>query len=64
MVWVLRDGRPQLIRIHVGITDGTNTEVLDGLAEGDAVITTSTGGSSPAESASPQRGGGNLRRMF
>jgi HlyD family secretion protein len=66
-VYVLRDGTPQAVRIRVGITDGSNTEILEGdLREGDLVITSATGadtgtaggnksGSSPV---------GGARRMF
>ena len=41
-VWVLRQGRPVGVTIQTGITDGSQTEVLeDGLKEGDLVITDS-----------------------
>jgi HlyD family secretion protein len=50
------------VRIRLGITDGINTEVLDGLNEGDVIVTGST---SPVAAQSPQanpfggmRGGG------
>jgi HlyD family secretion protein len=42
-VYVLKDGAPQKVVIHIGASDGTWTEVLDGaLQAGDALITDST----------------------
>jgi HlyD family secretion protein len=43
-VWVLgADGKPQMRRIKVGLTDGSATEVVEGdLKEGEAVITGQT----------------------
>jgi HlyD family secretion protein len=38
-VWVLRDGKAVAASIHVGITDSASVEVIDGLNEGDQVIT-------------------------
>ncbi len=35
-------GQPQPVQIKTGITDGMSTEVLEGLKEGDKVITSST----------------------
>ncbi|MBL8957845.1 MAG: efflux RND transporter periplasmic adaptor subunit [Myxococcaceae bacterium] len=51
--------------VKIGVTDGTVTEVLSGLSEGDLVITESNDPSAPK----PQRGsggppGGGMRRMF
>ena len=38
-VWVLRDGKPARVRIKVGVSDGSFTEVVEGnLTEGDSVI--------------------------
>ena len=55
------------VTIKTGITDGSATEVLEGLAEGDAVITSAyqaTSGSAPASggAANPFGGGGGGRR--
>ncbi len=48
-VWVLSGGKPRPVSIRPGITDGTLTEVAEGqLQEGDAVITSVTGGESEA----------------
>jgi HlyD family secretion protein len=38
-VYTLVDGKPQPVRVKVGIEDITHTEVLEGLKEGDTVIT-------------------------
>jgi len=43
IVWVLgQDGKPQSRRVKIGLTDGTSTEVVEGLNEGDMVITGQT----------------------
>jgi HlyD family secretion protein len=66
-VWVLgADGNPQPRRIHVGLSDGAATEVLEGdLHEGDVVITgqnitvaaTKSQNSSNAQNTAPGFGG-------
>ncbi len=44
-VWVLRNGKPVPVAIRTGITDGINSEVLEGdLSVGDRVITDVSGG--------------------
>ncbi len=56
LVFVLDEpGKPRPVRVRVGISDGTFTEVLDGLAAGTAVITgTETRGSTgQPQGASP-----------
>lgn len=53
-VWVLANGRPQQRSVRTGGTDGTYTEILSGLREGDQVIT--GGGPRPkAPSAAAQQ---------
>jgi len=50
-VYVLSGGRPKPTQIKTGISDGISTEVLEGLKEGDRVVTaelTSASSSSPA----------------
>jgi HlyD family secretion protein len=43
-IWVLRDGAPQSVAIHTGLSDGSITEVIDGdVKEGDLVIVDATG---------------------
>lgn len=54
--------KPQPVRIKTGISDGTSTEVTDGLNEGDVVITSikisSTASAAAPAGASPFGGGG------
>jgi HlyD family secretion protein len=39
-VWVMKDGKPQAVFLHLGLTNGQQTEVIDGdLKEGDVVLT-------------------------
>src|SRR2546426_1041650 len=53
-VYVLgSDGKPQPVPIKTGITDGVATEVLEGLKEGDKVVTSSTSKQSPQQSQTP-----------
>jgi HlyD family secretion protein len=61
-VWVLRGGAPAPVSLHVGLTDGTVTEVVDSeLAENDPVVVDTVGGdSSPA----PSPASNPMRRMF
>jgi HlyD family secretion protein len=49
-VYVLSGGRPEPVLIKTGISDGAVTEVLEGLKEGDRVV---TAGLAPATSSSP-----------
>jgi HlyD family secretion protein len=59
-VYVLRGSRPEPVKIKTGISDGVTTEVLEGLKEGDKVVTAQLNaprtGSSPA--ANPFGGSG------
>ena len=69
-VWVLKDGQPKPVKVKVGISDGSVTELVEGeLEDGAAVITEATvpgakkaaaGGASPLGGAQ----GGGQRRMF
>ncbi|MFO1450757.1 MAG: efflux RND transporter periplasmic adaptor subunit [Opitutaceae bacterium] len=63
--------RAQAVTVKLGITDGTSTEVIEGLAEGDVLVTSfiipgsTTGSSQPARnpfSPSMGPGGGGGRR--
>jgi HlyD family secretion protein len=60
-VYVLRGSEPVPVSIHTGLTDGTQTEVIDGeLAVGDPVVVDSVGeASAPAAAGSAQ-----MRRLF
>lgn len=59
MVWKIgASGLPEPARVTIGISDGRQTEIVDGLAEGDRIITGITGAqAAPAEQN--QQGGGN-----
>jgi HlyD family secretion protein len=37
-LWVLKDGRPEDRTVRTGLSDGQNTEIIEGLAEGEPVI--------------------------
>jgi len=51
-LWVLRGDRPEAVKVKVGVTDGTTSEILDGpLKVGDSVIT----GMLPGQSAAAAR---------
>ncbi|MEI9962055.1 MAG: hypothetical protein WDM76_13265 [Limisphaerales bacterium] len=54
----------QPVQIKVGISDGISTEVLEGLKEGDQIVTglVTTGTASPAQGANPFGGGGGFPR--
>jgi HlyD family secretion protein len=58
-VYVLSGGRPQPVQIKTGISDGIVTEVMEGLKEGDRVVTAELSSKSPAGSppANPFSGG-------
>jgi HlyD family secretion protein len=60
-IWVMRGGSPQQVSVHVGLSDGTVTEVEDGLAEGDQVLVDVEGGEGAAPSST---GRSTLRPMF
>jgi len=64
-VWLLEDGIPSQITIEVGISDGTNIEVISGLSEGTEVIVgvDDTSNKSTATSAFGSSGGG-MRMMM
>jgi HlyD family secretion protein len=59
-IWVLRGTTASQVTVHTGLSDGTITEVLDGLAEGDQVIvdTLSADGSAPSSTST------SVRRLF
>jgi HlyD family secretion protein len=52
--------KPEAVSVKLGITDGVNTEVIDGLKEGDVIITglNATVGSGSQPTSSPFGGGG------
>jgi HlyD family secretion protein len=58
-VYVLPGGQPKPVQIKTGISDGVVTEVVEGLNEGDRVVTAELSSKSPAAStpANPFSGG-------
>jgi HlyD family secretion protein len=62
-VYVLRGGKPEPVKIKTGISDGVTTEVVEGLADGDKVVTAHISSTDPstAPAANPFTGG---RRRF
>jgi HlyD family secretion protein len=64
VVWTLQDGALSSRNVKIGITDGTMTEVVSGLNEGDIVVTESNQPSNKGPSRSSPMGGGGMRRVF
>jgi HlyD family secretion protein len=60
--WVLRDGKPQMVSLRVGLSDGNLTEVIEGdLRQGEPVVVDASAPDAPA--AAPTSSGG-MRRLF
>src|SRR5213596_3326009 len=62
-VYVLSGSRPRSVQIKTGISDGIVTEVLDGLKEGDRVVTAELTSTSAAPSPPTNPFGGGPRRF-
>jgi HlyD family secretion protein len=62
-VYVLSGGRPRPVQIKTGISDGVVTEVIEGLKEGDRVVTAELASKSPAASPPPNPFSGGARRF-
>ena len=62
-VYVVSGGQPQPAQIKTGISDGVVTEVIEGLKEGDRVITAELASKSPAASPPPNPFSGGARRF-
>jgi HlyD family secretion protein len=64
-VYVLPDGasRPQPVQIKTGISDGIRTEVMEGLKEGDRVVTAQLAPTTTASSPPANPFGGGPRRF-
>jgi HlyD family secretion protein len=61
-VWVLRNNQPVPVKVKIGVTDGTHTEILEGsLNEGDAAITDVAATGTTAKSPPP---GGAAQQRF
>lgn len=68
-VWVLRDEKPTPVQIKTGVSDGSNTEVLEGalavegaLHEGDLVITETAGEPGAGKTTGSPMGGAPMMR--
>src|SRR5216117_1432010 len=59
----LLSGQPQPVQIKTGISDGVVTEVIEGLKEGDRVVTAELASKSPAASPPPNPFSGGARRF-
>ncbi|MEY2479390.1 MAG: HlyD family secretion protein [Verrucomicrobiota bacterium] len=62
-VYVLRGSSPSAVQIKTGISDGITTEVLEGLREGDHVVTAKLGGTAAQTPAPNPFSGGGQRRF-
>jgi HlyD family secretion protein len=62
-VYVLSGSRPRPVQIKTGISDGVVTEVIEGLKEGDRVVTAELASKSPAASPPPNPFSGGARRF-
>jgi len=60
IVQLLKNNTPQTIQVTTGITDGSNTEIIDGLTKGDQVIisTINTGSGATSSNGFSLGGGG------
>jgi HlyD family secretion protein len=56
-VYALSGGRPQPVQIKTGISDGVVTEVIEGLKEGDRIVTGELASKSASTPANPFSGG-------
>jgi HlyD family secretion protein len=62
-VYLLSGAQPQPVQIKTGISDGVMTEVIEGLKEGDRVVTAELASKSPAASPPPNPFSGAQRRF-
>jgi HlyD family secretion protein len=64
-VYLLDDtGKPKSVEIKTGISDGAYTEVLDGLKEGDKIITVAMTPQTTAQPGASNPFGGGMPRRF
>jgi HlyD family secretion protein len=63
-VYVLRGSKPEPVTIKTGISDGVTTEVVDGLKEGEKVVTAQVNSANPTSSPPTNPFGGGGRRGF
>lgn len=62
-VYVLQGSQPHAVQIKTGISDGITTEVLEGLKEGDKIVTAKLGGTA-AQTPAPNPFSGGQQRRF
>jgi HlyD family secretion protein len=62
-VYVLSGGRPQPVHIKTGISDGVVTEGMEGLKEGDHLVTAELSSKPSAASPPPNPFSGGQRRF-
>src|SRR5450755_2982055 len=62
-VYVLQGSQPRAVQIKTGISDGITTEVLEGLKEGDKIVTAKIGGPA-AQAPAPNPFSGGQQRRF
>jgi HlyD family secretion protein len=62
-VWTLQEGEPVAVDVRLGLTDGTATEVIGGVAEGAEVVV-GTVDTRAAPATAPGTGGGPRGRLF
>ncbi len=65
-VWILVNGKPEMLQVTTGISDGTYIEVLSGLEDGQEIITGVTYKTlkKTSQSPSPTQMGGGFRPHF
>jgi len=60
----MRDGKPQMIPLRIGLTDGSLTEIVEGdLREGEVVVVDASVADGQTEGAAPT-GPSGMRRLF
>jgi HlyD family secretion protein len=62
-IYILSGGRPKPVQIKTGISDGIVTEVVEGLKEGDRVVTAELTTAAGSASPPPNPFGGGQRRF-
>ena len=57
--WVFTDGQLKIVNLRLGISDGTNTELLSDELQENAEVVTGVTGLGPTRNAPTQGGAGN-----
>jgi hypothetical protein len=58
---MLQNGQPVPARVTTGMTDGTSTEIISGLQEGQAIVTGQTAAGAASTTGSGAAGGAGQR---